>query len=76
LRKTFAKDYLRQYTLKCNSGKDFWKLIKPLISNKSGNKSNNVIHREGDNIINYRLVSVYHARSVLMHVEDKCKLHL
>jgi len=26
------------HAVKSNGGKDFWKLIKPLISNKSGNK--------------------------------------
>jgi hypothetical protein len=52
LRKTCAKEYLRQHTVKGNGDKDFWKSIKPLMSNKSANKSNNVILREGDSIIN------------------------
>jgi len=76
LRKTCAKDYLRQHTVKSNGGKDFWKLIKPLISNKSGNKSNNVILREGYSIINkwQKLLQLF--QSVLMHLVDKCKLDL
>jgi len=52
LRKTCAKNYLHHNTGKGNGGKDFWKLIKPLVSNKSGNKSNNIILKEGDSIIN------------------------
>ena len=46
LRQTCAKDYIRQHTVKNKGGKDFLKSMKPFISNKSGNKSNNVIFRE------------------------------
>ena len=38
LRKTCSKNYLQHNTGKGNGGKDFWKLIKPLVSNKKHNK--------------------------------------
>ena len=47
-----AKADISQHNVKRNDGKYFSKLIKPLISNKSGNKSNNLIPRKGDGIIN------------------------
>ena len=37
---------------KSGGGKDFWKCIKPLISNKNKSKNNDIILKEGENVIN------------------------
>ena len=46
------KGYLRNTCAKSDGGKQFWKCIKPLISNKKCAKSNYIILMENDNAVN------------------------
>ena len=50
-RRQSMKEYLRQKCDKACGGKDFWKSIKPLVSNKSNNANNDILLVENDVII-------------------------
>ena len=52
VRRDCERTFLRETCSKSGGGKDFWKCIKPLISNKNKSKNNDIILKEGENVIN------------------------
>ena len=51
-RRSCMKEYVRNTCAKSNGGKEFWRCIKPLISNKNITKNSDIILTENDNVIN------------------------
>ena len=54
LRKECTRIYLKEKGTMSGNGKEFWKIIKPLISNKNVTNNNDIILMENDEIINTR----------------------